>query len=132
MRLKHTYQPLGLPRPRRRNRRGNLRRMMPVIIEHFDVIYRSLVLESPVGIPESFKCFGDLLEIDVKLKRNRYSGERIVNIVFAWHRKVNNAQFLIFVKDRETRAEIVDYLQGMTIKLVHLESINVDSQIGRR
>ena len=83
MRLKDDHEPLRLQRPRRRQRRRDLRGMVTVVVD--DPVRRAPVLhlEPPFGPAKPLKRRADFLERHAALGGQRDHRQRIADVVAA-------------------------------------------------
>ena len=81
MRLKRADEACGLRRTRRRQRHGDLRRMVRVVVHHPDTALLALCLEAALCPMEAGKCVPNLRKPDIREPRDGNTGERVEHVV---------------------------------------------------
>ena len=79
--------------------------MMSVIVDHRDPVFFTFELETTVRVFEFRKSLLDLLERNLKFKRNCRRGESVVNVVLSGNRQGYIAEYVVSAPNGEGRAE---------------------------
>src|SRR5262245_23086822 len=103
----------------RGQRRADLRRMVTIIIDHYNggllsfrrfsgrPIDLSFDLEPALGAAEGLEPLGDQVEFNFEFQPDRHRRERITNIVPARNMEFDSPQILAPAANDESRAEVV-------------------------
>ena len=79
MRLKR-HDDAAPERPRRRENRGDLGRMMAVVVDDQDAVRLAAHFEAPLGAAKLSQAGGDLIERQPELEADRHGGERVCRL----------------------------------------------------